>query len=42
MREYGICDAARDGNIKAVIELLGKGANINSTEGGTLDFSPLM
>jgi len=39
---YDICDAARDGNEPAVMELLGKGANINSTGGRTLDFSPLM
>ena len=41
-RAYGICDAARDGNESAFMELLGKGANINTTEGGNLDFSPLM
>lgn len=39
---YDICDAARDGNELAVMELLGRGANINSTKGGHLDFSPLM
>lgn len=41
-RAYGICDAARDGDESAVKELLGKGADINSTGGGTIDYSPLM
>ncbi|TRZ49354.1 ankyrin repeat domain-containing protein [bacterium] len=37
-----ICRAARDGNELAVMDLIEKGANINSTGGGPLDFSPLM
>ena len=36
------CEAARVGNVKAVMELIEEGTDINITGGGTLDFSPLM
>jgi ankyrin repeat protein len=37
-----ICEAAREGNKLAVMDLTNRGVDINMTGGGTLDFSPLM